>query len=249
MKKIKVLLSIFLSIVMMFAMMPMAVLAADPEKIHVSLDGEGTYSISHTEASAGEVVDITVTPAEGYGLKPVSYNIGSEQGGFYPIIGELDASGSFTGSFIMPENSSGVWVWISCDKYRTLTVNAPADAVVTLVSRHTGKPVTDTAMEWESLQLTVSGPAIGYTATCNNNNNNSTKEIKLTNNYGTFNMPEDDATLTITALTEYTSTEGANSTVEEDASDAAFRIDADYEKFVAVYVDDALVAPENSTVT
>lgn len=244
MKRAQKLLSVFLCIIMMFTMVPMAVLAADPEKITVSLDGEGTYSISHTEASAGEVVGITVIPAEGYGLKAISYNVGSEQGGFYPIIGELNANGSFTGSFIMPENSLGVWVWISCSKYRSLTINAPADAAVFLVSHHTGKQVTDTAMEWESLQLTVSGPATRYTASINSN------EIKLNNNFGMFNMPEADATLTVTAITEYVYTEGANSTWDEEtAGEATFRINADFNKHVAVYVDDALVAPENYTVS
>ena len=53
MKRAQKLLSVFLCIIMMFTMVPMAVLAAGPEKITVSLDGEGTYSISHTEASAG----------------------------------------------------------------------------------------------------------------------------------------------------------------------------------------------------
>ena len=242
MKKAKKLLSIFFCIIMMFAMMPMAVSAEDAAVYTIKLHNPRIAAdvvFSPAQVTVGDTVTVTVTPHEGYGLKSVMHSTPQWWGG---IVMTDNGDGSYTGSYVFEYGFETIMVGV--DKYRSLTIDAPADAEVTLISMVTGEPVTDTAMEMERMELTVSGPAIGYTASINGN------AITLTDNSGMFNMPQADATLTITALAEYVYTEGANSTWEEEtAGEATFKINADYDKYVAVYVDDALVDPENYTVS
>jgi len=250
MKKFKALLSIFLCIAMMFAMAPMAVWAEDEITVLYDIELQDPHVaadivIDPMQAAIGDTVTVTVTPHEGYGLKSVMHSTPQWWGG---IVMNDNGDGSYTGSFVFDYGFNLIMVGV--DQYRTLNIVKPADAEVTLISRNTGMPVTNTAMEWEGIEITISGPAIGYTASYTNMNNNITNEIKLTNNSGMFNMPEADATLTITALETYIYTEGANSTWEEEEDgSASFKIEADISKHVAVYVDETLVDPANYTVT